>query len=1323
MSSASSMYWTQPSPASSMRQFSPQQVSPPIQSEIQQHQHQQQLGGNALHQQQHQSQFLPPTSAHSAHAQYHAHQPQLQLEHHYDLVGLGPGQGLTGLDSFAYNPPSGQSSQQQSVVLGVGQGAGNISPKYMAPTATALAADAYPSDAFIFGQQQQSQNLSSPNSGDTSPEGFGANFSFVADPRPSAARLGPGMPESISPHEALHLQHPQQEYLDPSGYTPHHKRRRADTTHDPHLYPAAASGDGSGEEDVEYASQYAYGHPGEQYEGYSQHILGQPRGLVPAPGQSTDQGLQQRLNAPGQGFSPESESGTGAQGPQTGQEGRPKQAACVRCKNLKVRCEFTTDPNTCRRCLNGGHECAIPGRKKRRQPPKREHLMNEIRTQAQKIQELMQKLEDANRRTRLQHNEPTRLSLSNTPLPPPGSTPVPGRLSISSAPGGNHVVPRPDVQEWIERARESIQTIGGLIDNGPFAEDNEGDEEGDEEELEGDDGYEGEESYFEESGTENADGSTNTKWRQPAGECDTDAEGRDVVEELESEASTPPPSIPRTHSGGRSGRRKTPQPSRFAPLPTTPAAPFGLIAQLSIASEGHRQGSKSPRSSFGSTGISAEAMSREASVEAGTPASTEGHALSPPISQGSTFSPRAEPHSRTVSLPGGADDGSGSEVKVSVKHEESSGEEYGAAAPRFFEARRGSVPDPSRLAPARHPVPHILMRGIVTPHEVEILFNIYFEKMNLSCSLLDPILYTAQKTYWRSPFLFTVICAIASRYYPDHSGLYEELITYAQLAAGTALISGPKNVETVSAYILLSLYPVPMRRWEEDRTWLYLGLAIRVATDLNLHHPSTVRPRNEQHARELLNRTRVWLNCFNLDRSTSSWLGKASTISSSDYIACHSGAWYGSSPLNLPSFDIQLAAYNAELRLMDEFKQKIYSDPNNPTGLNKDLDLNGLSSEIDEKLVADEAEWTKRLVQNTDPNDSQGCFRNSLVKLAYRYSRLIVLSFGFQHSFGKGQSDQSSFFDRCYRAATDVLRVFVDELTNQKIYVRHGPEAQCVFVTFASSFLIKILHPKYATYLKMEQRVEIHQLVRGIIDLLSSPDVVVDDKHSPKLWARFLEGLLATPMARIELSPSALKGGNALSRRSTRRMTQNAISKTEKQNSPSYPFPPTQGVTSPATHSANSSMTTAETLNISPTGISGTLSAPPPVLPTAAEQDRYSTTSEHSPNAAFDFSQGQNQRGYQADVNTISSQQQQPDMSMYETQNALQMNVPEFFQPALFDSDLLQTMQSMPDPSLWQNMPGFNWMGMLQTADTDSIMQDVLTPSMNFNPHVSGKQY
>jgi hypothetical protein len=50
---------------------------------------------------------------------------------------------------------------------------------------------------------------------------------------------------------------------------------------------------------------------------------------------------------------------------------------------------------------------------------------------------------------------------------------------------------------------------------------------------------------------------------------------------------------------------------------------------------------------------------------------------------------------------------------------------------------------------------------------------------------------------------------------------------FAKSAASSALIDGWKSVELCQAYILMSIYAVPARRWEEDRSWLYTGLAIR----------------------------------------------------------------------------------------------------------------------------------------------------------------------------------------------------------------------------------------------------------------------------------------------------------------------------------------------------------------------------------------------------------------------------------------------------------------------------------------------------------------
>ena len=58
----------------------------------------------------------------------------------------------------------------------------------------------------------------------------------------------------------------------------------------------------------------------------------------------------------------------------------------------------------------------------------------------------------------------------------------------------------------------------------------------------------------------------------------------------------------------------------------------------------------------------------------------------------------------------------------------------------------------------------------------------------------------------------------------------------------------------------------------------------RIATDLNLHQVPTTVPKTEKQEREILNQTRVWLICSNLDRSTATQSGKPSTIKEDLYV-------------------------------------------------------------------------------------------------------------------------------------------------------------------------------------------------------------------------------------------------------------------------------------------------------------------------------------------------------------------------------------------------------------------------------------------------------
>lgn len=51
-----------------------------------------------------------------------------------------------------------------------------------------------------------------------------------------------------------------------------------------------------------------------------------------------------------------------------------------------------------------------------------------------------------------------------------------------------------------------------------------------------------------------------------------------------------------------------------------------------------------------------------------------------------------------------------------------------------------------------------------------------------------------------------------------------------------------------------------------------------IATDLNLHKLPPTKAGTEQQERESINKIRVWMNCYNLDRSTATQFGKPSTI-------------------------------------------------------------------------------------------------------------------------------------------------------------------------------------------------------------------------------------------------------------------------------------------------------------------------------------------------------------------------------------------------------------------------------------------------------------
>jgi len=110
-------------------------------------------------------------------------------------------------------------------------------------------------------------------------------------------------------------------------------------------------------------------------------------------------------------------------------------------------------------------------------------------------------------------------------------------------------------------------------------------------------------------------------------------------------------------------------------------------------------------------------------------------------------------------------------------------------------------------------------------------------------------------------------------------------------------------------------------------------------------------------------------------------------------------------------------------------RYSIYARFAYPLQTPQEVDFEKLATDTDDKLKELEQFWYPILDANVDQNNRQGCFRTGLLKLAFSYARLIALSYGFQHAFGKNSTDdENPFLKRCLNAATDVVKAMVEDI-------------------------------------------------------------------------------------------------------------------------------------------------------------------------------------------------------------------------------------------------------------------------------------------------------
>ncbi|CAE6471119.1 unnamed protein product [Rhizoctonia solani] len=439
--------------------------------------------------------------------------------------------------------------------------------------------------------------------------------------------------------------------------------------------------------------------------------------------------------------------------------------------------------------------------------------------------------------------------------------------------------------------------------------------------------------------------------------------------------------------------------------------------------------------------------------------------------------------------------------------------DVGLAGADYFSPNPAARPDIRKIVIERERLPSYLLNGTVKPAECNELFARFMSLWNVSVSVLDPGLHTsARAVLWRCPFLFTVVLAIAAR---DHKPeQYPLLMQEAKTMAGLALTTWSKSIEIVQAFILLATFPPPSRRWDEDRTWLYLGYATRMAGDLQLNRQAERPFPSEIVEREHLNRIRTWLICHNLDVSAAAKLGKQTSMQE-DPVILGSRTWWKSSKYNM-KFDIHLCAFTQICIIFRKYFTLLGADSNSIYGLNNHVDVSLLADGFTKEIEDFQADFESIFAEHSD-HDDPACRYRAHVKYTAHYFRLVIYSICHGRSRDAGKRE---ILQRCLDASSRLVKALSEHHANS-IYFKYSAEGWFTFGAFAAAFIVKVLCPTFAPVIDQAYRQHLRSVVMELISAYESKQVSIDERHTPSIYARFLARLLVradelngtTPMA------------------------------------------------------------------------------------------------------------------------------------------------------------------------------------------------------------------
>ncbi|UZJ57557.1 hypothetical protein CBS101457_006877 [Exobasidium rhododendri] len=405
--------------------------------------------------------------------------------------------------------------------------------------------------------------------------------------------------------------------------------------------------------------------------------------------------------------------------------------------------------------------------------------------------------------------------------------------------------------------------------------------------------------------------------------------------------------------------------------------------------------------------------------------------------------------------------------------------------------------------------------GHITLVEASDLFDLFMHNCVLHVGVIDPEWNTFVRVKRDCPFLFACIIYVASTYSRERLDLREELREEMDVMIGNVITKGEKSVSIVQGFLFLYFFNTPPPNAENDTSWLYSGIAIRLASELNLGCATRLGKESE---RDRVNRERTWIMMFIVDRSLCTTRGKAWTIRDDDDLIRSSDTWCDKAAC-IPS-DISGSMFADLLKLtsrqIDTLNTTLFASDvfENPA-----TDCEGMMRSMNEELRECKRRWEARgaFTSPLDHYQQQGSssakddlhirIGHYLCKqLAFRhcYAVLVLNCFGLQYCASHPErtiSARGYCLTQAMQAAQGLVLAAKDGLEHS---VTYSPHSQCTIIIFGIVSLIKLASLAKRDDPNTSQRL-VH-LVEVGIDFLES--IAFKPTHVTARSASFLRGLL-----------------------------------------------------------------------------------------------------------------------------------------------------------------------------------------------------------------------